>query len=217
MGIIEDAYKGLSDKPFSYAAQIGYNSRFKGYNANIQLRGGRLILALSKKWKPIDRQIQIGLIQELIVKLFKKKINTLNMELYNHFIKSVHLTAPKTKTEPLLESSFIRVNENFFYDVIEKPNLCWSKSLNRVGSYEFGTDTITISKCLREDFELLDYVMHHELLHKQLKFKSRYGKIRSHTKLFREKEALFPNQPVLEQRLRRICSKNRLKRMFGIF
>lgn len=218
MNIVQDAYKGLfPDKEINYITELSYNNRFRGYNANIQLRGERLILALSKKWRGVDSQIQIGLIQQLMVKLFRKKINTVNMDLYSHFLKSVHLAIPKTKTDNVLALSFTRVNENFFNGLLEKPNLCWSQSLNRVGSYEFGTDTITISKCLQDDFELLDYIMHHELLHKQLKFRSRYGRIRSHTRLFREREALFPNQLLLERRLKRVCSKNRLKRMFGLY
>lgn len=137
------------------------------------------------------------------------------MELYNIFLKKVHVAVPKTKKDSVLEASFLRVNERFFFGVIDIPNLEWGKGIGRLGSYDFGTDTVSISCVLREDLDLLDYVMYHELLHKKLKFESKNGKTRSHTRLFREKEKLFPDHAILEKRLSRVCRKNKLKQMFG--
>lgn len=216
MNLVEEAYKELFGKAIPYTAILEYSGRFKGYNANIKLRYGILTLCMSKQWKGVSREIQIGLVQELMVKIFKKRQNTMHMDLYNHFIKKVHLAVPKTKRDNILESSFLRINEGFFSGIIDLPNFQWSNSANKLGSYDFGTDTVTISSALKEDLELLDYVMYHELLHKKLKFKSRYGRTRSHTALFRTKEKLFPNQAILEKRLHRICRKQKLKRMFGL-
>ncbi len=216
MDLIEEAYSGLFGKAIPYTAALEYSGRFNGYNANIKLRYGILTLCLSKQWKGVSREIQIGLVQELMVKIFKKRQNTVHMDLYSHFIKKVHLAVKKTKKDGILESSFLRVNDGFFSGIIELPNFQWSNAANKLGSYDFGTDTVTMSSALKEDLELLDYVMYHELLHKKLKFKSQNNRMRSHTALFRTKEKLFPNQAILEKRLNRICRKQKLKRMLGL-
>ena len=45
---------------------------------------------------------------------------------------------------------------------MQTPNLVWGKnSFRKLGSYEYGSDTITISKIfLESDKSLLDYVMY---------------------------------------------------------
>ena len=127
---------------------------------------------MSKKWKTISKEIQIGLIQSLSLKIFKEKKKTTNIELYNIFMKKIHIAAPKIKFDPTLEKSFHKVNEKYFYGLIEKPNLVWGDfSLRKLGSYEYGSDTITISKVLQNQGFLIDYIMYHELLHKKHKFK----------------------------------------------
>lgn len=216
MGLVEEAYQTLfSGKEIGYTPLLRYSGRFRSYNANIQLHNRTLTVSLSKRWKGIDRKIQIGLIQELMVRLFRKRLNTMEMDLYNIFMKKVHLAAPKNRPDPTLEASFLRVNERFFSGLLDKPNLEWSNSMHRLGSYDFGTDTIRISSVLKDDLELVDYVAYHELLHKKLKFNAKYGRTRSHTPLFRKNERLFPNHAALEGRIGRICRRYKLKRILG--
>ena len=64
----------------------------------------------------------------------------------------------------------------------------------------YATDTVTLSKALAHDLELVDYVMYHELLHKKHKFTSKNGKSRHHTKEFRIAEKRYPNQELMEKR-----------------
>jgi hypothetical protein len=213
MKIIPLAYQQLFDKEIPYEYKIKYSGRFKGYNANITLHKNVLTLNLSKNWRGVSRDIQIGLIQELMVKLFKKKKHTLNMDLYNIFLKKVHIAIPKTKSHPLLENSFKRNNSKFFNELMEQPNLVWGVGRRKLGHYDFGTDTILLSKVLRDDQELLDYVMYHEMLHKKHKFSSSKGRQSYHSKKFRDEEKLFPNAHLLEKRLSRIGRK----KLFGLF
>ena len=98
---------------------------------------------------------------------------------------------------------------------MEVPNLIWGKeSTHKLGSYDYGTDTVTISTILKDDLELLDYVMHHEMLHKKHKFKSKYGRTHAHTKAFRDDEKKFPNQPILERRLERLARRKKFLNFF---
>lgn len=218
MSLVSEAFNGLfPEKEFDYVAKVKYSRKFSDYNANVKYRGNYLEFGLSYKWKTVSREIRIGLIQSLLLKIFKEKKATTNIDLYNLFIKNVHIAAPKYMTDAFLEESFNRVNENFFYGLIEKPNLAWANSVNKLGSYEYGTDTITISKILKNRKDILDYVMYHEMLHKKHKFSHKKGRSYHHTKEFRIKEKAFPNSELLEQELKKVITKNKVKKMFGLF
>jgi len=215
--MIEVAFRAIFPrKEFDYLPEINYSGRFKGYNANARLQNKKLIFNLSKNWKNIDNAIKIGLIQELIIRLFRKKAHTFNMDLYNTFLHKVHIGIPKTRIDPMLLQSFVRINAQFFYNTMELPNLIWgTHSIAKLGSYDYGTDTVSMSKILKDDFELVDYVMYHELLHKKHKFRSKYGRTHAHTKEFKDDEQKFPNAPLLEKRLSRLARQK--KKFLGFF
>jgi len=200
MTLIREAYfrlfEGRTD--FPYEEELVYSGQFKAYNANVHLRGKTLVFKLSKKWKGVSRDIQLGMIQELFVKLLKKKgvkipKTTLYIELYHYFLRSVHRTIAKTAIDPILSNHFSVLNDTYFLGLLEEPNLKWgSFSTSTLGHYEFGTDTISMSKALHPacdcPSELLQYVLYHEMLHKKHKFKGSHGRTFSHTKAFRADE-----------------------------
>ena len=228
--LIQQAFSKLfPNKSFDFDASIEYSGKFKGYNSNarMNLRNSTLVFNLSKNWRRVDSEIKIGLIQDLMQRLFKQKSrNTLNIELYNKFMQSIALTAPKTKNHPTLEESYLRVNQKYFSGIIDQPNLTLAGSVSKLGSYDYGTDTITISRILlppsNANAELLDYVMYHELLHKKLKFSSKQTGLKKthHTKEFRLKERQFDNAAELEMDLAKLvgrASHSKRRKIFGIF
>jgi len=211
-----------SEFPYSYS--LKYSGKFKPYRANVKLRGDRIQFSLSRKWKSVGIDIQIGLIQELLLRVLNKRLrplkkNTENIELYEIFMKKLHIVVPKTDIDPFLEGSFDRVNEKYFYGLLEKTNLRWGfPSVSKLGSYEYGTDTIMISKVLENaDREMLDYVMYHEMLHKKHKFDRRGNRSFHHTPEFKRKEREFENSRMIEQKLGRLLVKRRfsLRRIFN--
>ncbi len=214
MDLIEESFTLLfPEQSFPYRPFLKYSGKFKPYNANVKIRGNLLTFNLAKEWREVSREIQIGLMQELLLRVLHKKQETLYTDLYHKFVKKLHIAMPKTKTEPQLELSFIRLNDQFFYGTMEQPNLVWgSDSTRKLGSYDFKTDTITISTIFQElDRTLLDYVMYHEMLHKKFQYKSKYGRSRFHTAEFRTKEAQFPNAALLELELKKVASRWRSK------
>ena len=99
--------------------------------------------------------------------------------------------------------------------MIDKTNLCWGQnSFSKLGSYEYGSNTITLSKALEEDSELLDYVMYHEMLHKKHKFHSKNGRSYHHTRKIRQDEKEFEN-PDLEEKLKKFLRKKKLVAIFA--
>jgi predicted metal-dependent hydrolase len=219
MGMVEEAFMGLwPDKEIKYDFSIKYSGKFKGYNANVKMLGNKVMFSLSKNWRQISRDIKIGLLQELMARLFNEKKTTQKIDLYHIFLKKVHIAVPKTKTEPMLEKSFIRVNDRFFAGMVEQPNLKWNNSSSKLGSYDYGSDTITISSMLKNaDSDVVDYVMYHEILHKRHKFSSKNGRLHYHTKEFRSSEKSFPNSAEIEEKLKHLRPLRQRKRKFSLF
>ncbi len=220
MNLIQESFQRLfPEKEFSYQTYFEYNRRLSSFNANISLRNNKISIHLNLQWKDIDNEIKIGLIQTLLLKVFKRKVNTSNIELYNNFIKNIPILTEKTKSDPVLAESFYRVNQQFFFNQLEKPNLCWGTSSKRkLASYNFHNDTITVSTIFEGSEEkILDYLMYHELLHKYHKFKHKNGRSFYHTKEFKDDENLFPDKPQLEKEINQIIRKFRVPKKKSFF
>lgn len=216
MNLIQESFSRLfPDKEFSYQTEMEYNRRLADFNANIFLYNNKIRVNLNLQWKDIDNEIKIGLIQHLLQKILKtKKQNTQNIELYNNFVKNIPILTPKTKTEPVLAESFLRVNEKFFYNQLEKPNLQWgTDSKRKLACYNFHNDTVTVSTIFQEvREEVLDYLMYHELLHKYHKFRHKNGRSSFHTREFKEDESSYPHQKEIEGEITAIIRKKRKKK-----
>jgi predicted metal-dependent hydrolase len=197
---------------------VKYNGKIKGYNANAKYNNASITFTLSRKMENVDEDIQIGLIQSLMIKIYKnktsniRKIKTDKMEMYETFIKGLSKYAKKQNYDPILEQSFLRVNETMFNNEMEKPNLIFaSESFRKLGSYEYGTDTIHISSIFQEleenEIKFLDYVIYHELLHKKHLFETKNGRHHAHTKIFKEDEAKFAKN--IEEELNKFLRKKK--------
>ena len=204
MNIIEKAFRSLyPDKEFNYDAKIKYSGRFSKYNANVKYTHKTMEFGLSREWKQVDEDIRIGLLQSLMTKIFRTKKTTTNIDLYNIFIRNVHMAIPKTQTHPVLEDSFNRVNEYYFLGIVEKPNLRWGQhSTTKLGSYDYHSDAISISRIFKDaQQQFLDYIMFHEMLHKLHKFRVKNGRSIHHSTLFRKREKDFENSREIEKEL----------------
>jgi len=141
--------------------------------------------------------------------LLKVRKHSINIDLYHNFIKSLSNVAPKTQTHPILELSFERVNRQFFNGMLEQPNLRMGAGVNRLGTYEYATDTVMLSRILFENTELMDYVMYHELLHKKHQYIAKPGRQLHHGKSFKEAERRFPDSERLELELNKLVRKHK--------
>jgi hypothetical protein len=218
MNIAEKAFLGLfPEKKLTKNLIVKYSRQFNPYNANVSYNAFSMTFKLSREWKKVSEEIKVGLIQSLLLKVYKEKKKTINIDLYNHFIKTIGDYSQVSESEPVLEQSFNRVNEKYFNGFVDKPNLRWGgASFSKLGSYEYGANAVTISSIFKgEDAqELLDYIMYHELLHKKHKFSTKNGRSYHHTKHFRSKEKEFDN-PRIEEKLKKFLAKKRVKDVFS--
>lgn len=215
MEIIKEAFSRLyPGKEFNYGCSVKYLGKYVAYNAGIRKSSGRIEFGLSKKWKGVDEEILIGLAQSLLLKLFNDKKKTMNVDLYNNFVRNLHLAAEKNETEPVLEESFNKVNENYFFGLIEMPNLRWGNfSKRRLATYNYHTDTITVSSIFKGvESKVLDYLVYHELLHKKIKFSNKNGRNFHHTREFRQREKKFESVEEIEKEIEKIVKTARRPR-----
>jgi len=206
MSLASEAFQGLfPGKELQHEFSIRYSGKFKGYNANVYYKPGWMEFRLSKEWRGVSRDIRIGLIQCLMLKVLRKQANTINIDLYNIFLKKAHQVQKGRKVHPILAESFNRVNEKYFAGMMEMPSLRFgSRSVRKLGSYEYGSDSIVISSALKGKDFLTDYVMYHEMLHKKFKYNVKNGRSYHHTRQFREAERLFEGQEEAERQLKRL-------------
>jgi hypothetical protein len=111
-----------------------------------------------------------------------------------------------------LQQVFERVNQAYFHGQMERPNLTWNKTLThrKFGHYQANTDTVMLSISLDQastPVYVVEFVMYHELLHKQLGVVANRGRRYAHTKAFREAEARFPKQEQAQAYLNRLSAK----------
>jgi predicted metal-dependent hydrolase len=213
---IERAFKELyPEKEFPYTTFFKYSGQFNGFNANIRLSATKIDIRMSKDMESIAQEIQIGLIQTLLVKIFKKRYGapqmTVNMDLYTKFLKNVHIALPKETESSLLLEKYTKINEQYFDGLLEQPSLQWGTfSRNKLGSYEYGSDTIVLSKYLEHaPEEYLEYVLYHEMLHKKHKFTHTNGRSLHHSTAFKADEAKFPRAAELEKEIPRYLARRR--------
>ncbi|NJM40575.1 MAG: hypothetical protein HC853_07300 [Anaerolineae bacterium] len=98
-----------------------------------------------------------------------------------------------------LDAVFARVNREHFGGVVSRPRrLIWSNRITThlMGYYQTRSDTVMLSKTLddsRVPHRVLDLVMYHELLHKQLGVRMSNGRRQIHFPEFRQAERRFPD------------------------
>lgn len=113
-----------------------------------------------------------------------------------------------------LTASFGRVNPVYFQNALGQPRLTWSRILTgrKLGHYDHIRDTVMISSTLdRSEVPeyVLDSVMHHELLHKQLGLNWHNGRMAAHTPEFRNLERRFRQFAEADAFLKRLATRRR--------
>ncbi len=210
---VKEAFRRMfPDESLSYPVEVKFSKKFSPYNANVRKTGSRLVFSFSSEWKGVSEEIGIGLIQELLLRVMRRTAKeTVNMELYSSFVKNLHLSAQKTVTDERLKALFERVNAAYFNSSIELPNLKWGlSSRTRLATYDYHTDTIKVSSVFKDaDDEVVSCLLHHEMLHKKLKFRSSSGRSIHHSRQFRELEKAFENRDSTEQRLQSFARRRR--------
>lgn len=215
MNLAEEAFHLLyPEKQPERTFSLKYSGKFSPYNANVRYTPYKIEFGLSREWRSVSKEIQIGLLQNLMVKVFKDKRTTTNLDLYTLFMKNVHIAAPKTEFDPGLKEAFEKLNDIYFNGFLDMPNLAWGEnSMTKLGCYIYGRDTIVISRVLQKaPPELMEVVLYHEMLHKKHKFNQKNGRSFHHTPEFKADERKFQDFDLVEQRLKEFLRRKRFRK-----
>ena len=219
MNLAQRAYASLfPNREEKRSLEVVYSGRFKQFNANAKYDSSKIVFYLSKSWLEFSEDLRIGLIQYLLTRVVNAEyVKTFELDLYLKFVKNLSKYSKVDKSDPELLESFNRVNDAYFGGDMARPNLVWGAvSLNKLGHYEFTTDTILISSVLKGEDVLLDFVMFHELLHKKLGFKQSGKKTLHHSREFKEEEAKFVVKDI-ERKLKVFLRKKKLSKSLRFF
>lgn len=110
-----------------------------------------------------------------------------------------------------LEDIFTRVNQAYFSNALEQPQLFWSQvcSKRKFGHYEPIHDRIVISLSLDTNKlppYVVEFVMYHELLHKVQGCRIRNGRRQAHTTEFRQDERQFKHYEQAQEHLKHLAN-----------
>jgi predicted SprT family Zn-dependent metalloprotease len=218
MDLARQAYVELYNREPQEQLVLKYHAGLHGYNATIRKEQARVTFRLSTAFRECEPEVQIGVMQFLLNRLNKTKITTDNIKFYHTFLRRMSDLAPVTEKDPVLQESFERVNEEYF-GMMSMPNLVWgNRTMSLLGTYTYANDTIMISSVLADaPQELLDYVMHHEMLHKKHKFTSSGMRTNSHTGAFRQDEAKWSDTHAEAKLKRYLGAQRRMRRVPSSF
>ncbi|MCD6474888.1 MAG: hypothetical protein J7K85_01330 [Anaerolineaceae bacterium] len=110
-----------------------------------------------------------------------------------------------------LKEAFERVNSAYFKGQHSLPHLCWSTRVTRrkFGHYNPTTDSIQLSRTLdgkNIPEYVIDFVLYHELLHRDLGFLEKNGRQYAHRTEFRQRELAFSQYEKAQTFLDRLAS-----------
>lgn len=196
---------------------------YVGINNKIRLKEDLIHVKLSDILQDAPLEFHKALAEILVKKLYRKRISSKTLEIYQNYIKQGEireksLETRKTRGRKILNGSqgkhydleefFLVLNEMYFENSIPKPNLTWSsKDTYRIlGHYDPSHQTISISKSLddlRVPPYVVSYVVYHEMLH--IKHPTRYenGRRYIHTPAFRRDEREFSDFEEAEEWIER--------------
>ena len=221
MNLVEEAFNDLfPEKEESRKFLITYSGKFRKLNANVKYTREYIHFYLSKEWLEFSEDLRKGLVQSLLIKVFRKYDynKTFELDLYEKFVSNLGKYAKVEHSDPSLEESFRRINKIYFNNEMEKPNLLWGQdAMTKLGHYEYATNTVVISSIFKKEQELIDYIMHHELLHKKHGNKTtKTGRSIHHSSIFRKDEAKYHDKDA-EKKTRAFVRRQRVKKAFRFF
>ncbi|MCD4751689.1 MAG: hypothetical protein K8R40_01325 [Anaerolineaceae bacterium] len=113
-----------------------------------------------------------------------------------------------------LKEVFQRVNAAYFREQHSLPHLCWSTRAThrKFGHYNPATDSIQLSRTLDRGATpeyVIDFVLYHELLHRDLGILEKNGRQYAHRTEFRQRELSFPQYEKAQAFLDRLASTHK--------
>jgi len=197
---------------------------FANINNTIRLRDGRLLVRVSDLLEGAPDPVLRAIAHILVAKMYRKPIEREHSTRYRRHISGHDLSRKANLVQQIrgrkqfdspqghtydLDKIFEELNVRFFYGLLARPRLTWSRELarNRLGHYDPAHNAIVISRIFdhpRVPHFVTEYIVYHEMLHLKHPVRLRGSRRCVHSTEFQAEERLFPHLDQAQKFLRRL-------------
>ncbi|MGE5488009.1 MAG: SprT-like domain-containing protein [bacterium] len=199
---------------------------FANPDSDVRLQDGRIVVRMSDLLADAPAPVIEALAHILLGKLMRRPVARAYTHRYRLYLNRRDVRrridamrrerGRKVMLDPRgkchdLNVVFEELNFRYFYGLMARPELGWSRTASRtmLGHYDASHNSIVISRIFdRPDVPrlALEYVLFHEMLHVRYPVDSRGAKRRVHTREFRQAEKAFEGLKAAKEALRRLSS-----------
>lgn len=185
---------------------------FANVNSTIRLREGVVHVRISDLLEGAPISVIEAIAHILLAKIYRKPIATLHSVRYRRYVSSHDITAKAHLVRQVrgrkridsasgfcynLEEIFESLNQQFFYGLLARPLMTWSRlrARNSLAHYDPAHNTIVVSRIFdhpQVPRYALEYIVYHEMLHLKHPVKLRGSRRCVHGPEFQAEERLFP-------------------------
>jgi predicted metal-dependent hydrolase len=197
---------------------------FANVNNTIRLREGKLLVRLSDLLEGAPESVLRAIAHILLAKMYRKPIDRGYSTRYRRYISShdliekAHLVRQMRGRKHIdtpngdiynLEKIFDDLNTRFFYGLLARPQMTWSRehARNSLGHYDPAHNAIVVSRVFdhpRVPRYAVEYIVYHEMLHLKHPVKLRGSRRCVHSAAFQEEEKQFPHLAEAQRFLREL-------------
>jgi len=197
---------------------------FANITNTIRMREGKLLVRLSDLLEGAPPTVLRAIAHILLAKMYRKPIEREHATRYRRYIsghdisRKAHLLRQMRGRKRIesaqgrtydLEKVFDDLNQRFFYGLLARPRLTWSRdhARNRLGHYDPAHNAIVVSRVFddpRVPCYAVEYIVYHEMLHLKHPVKLRGSRRCVHSAEFQAEEKLFPHLEKAKQFLKQL-------------
>ena len=197
---------------------------FANLNSTIRLRAGKLLVRLSDLLEGAPPSVLGAIAHILLAKMYRRPIEREHASRYRRYVSSHDITQKAHLVRQIrgrkriqsarghtynLETVFDELNTRFFYGLLARPQMTWSRdhARNSLGHYDPAHNAIVVSRVFDHPAVprcAIEYIVYHEMLHLKHPVKLRGNRRCVHSAAFQAEEKLFPGLENAKQFLKRL-------------
>ena len=197
---------------------------FANLNSTIRLRDGKLLVRLSDLLEGAPPSVLGAIAHILLAKMYRRPIEREHASRYRRYVSSHDITQKAHLVRQIrgrkriqsarghtynLETVFDELNTRFFYGLMARPQMTWSRdhARNSLGHYDPAHNAIVVSRVFDHPAVprcAIEYIVYHEMLHLKHPVKLRGNRRCVHSAAFQAEEQLFPGLESAKQFLKQL-------------
>jgi hypothetical protein len=197
---------------------------FANLNNTIRLRDGKLLVRLSDLLEGAPPSVLGTIAHILLAKMYRRPIEREHASRYRRYVSSHDITQKAHLVRQIrgrkriqsarghtynLETVFDELNTRFFFGLLARPQMTWSRdhARNSLGHYDPAHNAIVVSRVFDHPAVprcALEYIVYHEMLHLKHPVKLRGNRRCVHSAAFQAEERLFPGLENAKRFLKRL-------------